>query len=505
MSAVLEFTLGLQVNKFLEGIGLSTGKLLSLVSVTEALGKVMDGVWTQIERGAALNDLSKRTGESVATLYQLQKAFIATGVPADSLGFSLFQMQKSLGGVSESGEATNATFKKLGLNLHDLKQMDSGQAFKQIIGALGKLNSNDAAKAAGSIFGRSGAADAVQMSRSMDEFGEAYERAAAQGKTFARVAETFDRLEKSAARLKEIFAPLFLGIAKYIAEPLDQAITKLLAIDLGPFAEKVGAWMGLLFESTSELGEILLVSLQVALEKGVFYAEKFGVTLATIITESLMIAIPAGFKLGMQALAESGGASLDIDDKRAIKRKKQEAADLRAGKVGQFRTPEAREALARKAEREMNEIEMGMNDRHAGLAKRRKDTITEISTTLGPNIKAAINNVQDVWERNGRGPDSESWHLLMAKITNIQSKWAAQNPPPKPDKPGDTDTAPEEFTAAAPKADNVFARMGFITNGAASTDYSRKTAENTKDIVTHTGHISETIDRISAQNIHYVS
>ena len=154
-SAALEFTLGLQVNKFLEGIGLSTTKLLGLISVTEALGHVMEGVWRQIEKGAALNDLSKRTGESVATLYQLQKAFTAAGVPADGLGLTLFQMQKALGGISESGEDTNETFKKLGLNLHDLKQMSSGQAFKQIIGGLAKQDNNTDAKSASTIFGLS--------------------------------------------------------------------------------------------------------------------------------------------------------------------------------------------------------------------------------------------------------------------------------------------------------------------------------------------------------------
>ncbi len=59
-----------------------------------------------------------------------------------------------------------------------------------------------------------------------------------------------------------------------------------------------------------------------------------------------------------------------------------------------------------------------------------------------------------------------------------------------------------ELTAAAPKPDNIFARMGFITNGSTSTDYSRKTAENTKDIFTNTEHISESIDKLTTQNVH---
>ena len=67
----LEFSLGLQVNKFLEGLGLSAHEILSFTGVVEGCSKVMEHLWQQVEKGAALAELSRRTGESVSSLYQL--------------------------------------------------------------------------------------------------------------------------------------------------------------------------------------------------------------------------------------------------------------------------------------------------------------------------------------------------------------------------------------------------------------------------------------------------
>jgi hypothetical protein len=344
----------------------------------------------------------------------------------------------------------------------------------------------------------------------MDEFGEAYERAAAQGKTFARVAETFDRLEKSAARLKEIFAPLFLGIAKYIAEPLDQAITKLNSLDLGPIGEKIGSWIGLLLEAfgSGQLGQVLQLSIQVALEKATFYSQKFGLTLAAIIVEALKVAIPTGYKLGKDAIANIGAKAADAVDKKEIERRKENAEYYRSGKgVAKYMQPDVREGYARKEEDRANEVEMGMNDRRAGMQQRQKETLAELNTELGPSIQAAIQNVKDVYAGTGDAPKTEAGNSLDALIASFTAKWEAKNPIPNADKPGtapdaDAGTAPEEFTAAGPKSDNIFARMGFITNGAASTDYSRKTADNTDRISNHTERMAETMDLLTSQNFH---
>src|ERR1039457_1315694 len=98
---VLQFTLGLEVHQFLSNLGLAHGQIISLAAVGEALHKVMEKMFASCERGAELEHLSKRTGESTGNLYRLQAAMGACGASAESLPQLLFLMQKSLGGVSE--------------------------------------------------------------------------------------------------------------------------------------------------------------------------------------------------------------------------------------------------------------------------------------------------------------------------------------------------------------------------------------------------------------------
>src|ERR1035441_9010524 len=118
---VLQFTLGLEVAQFLSAVDLSAGKILSLAGVGEMLHKAMEKVFQSFEQGAALEHLSRRTGETAGNLYRLQAGLEACGVSAESLPSMLFLMQKSLGGVSEMGESTADVFHKLGLNIAELK------------------------------------------------------------------------------------------------------------------------------------------------------------------------------------------------------------------------------------------------------------------------------------------------------------------------------------------------------------------------------------------------
>jgi hypothetical protein len=107
MAGVLQFTLGLEASEFLSKLGLGEGKILSLAAAGEGLRAVMDRTWGAIEQAGALEHLSKRTGESAGHLYQLEEGFKACGVSAESVGGTLFFMQKALGGVNEMGESTD--------------------------------------------------------------------------------------------------------------------------------------------------------------------------------------------------------------------------------------------------------------------------------------------------------------------------------------------------------------------------------------------------------------
>ncbi len=203
MAGTLDFVLGLEVDKFLVNCNLGSAAIGGLVSAGEMARKVFDGVFAQIEKGAALEKLSRHTGESVGALYDLQKAFRACGESADEVEPMMIRMQKALGGVNEMGESTKDVFGRMGLSISQLGAGGGVQALVQILDRLSKMSQTGAMATVGGIFGRMGAVQAVALSRSMGDFQEAFSGAAAQGANFARVAAVFEKIELLIGRLKE--------------------------------------------------------------------------------------------------------------------------------------------------------------------------------------------------------------------------------------------------------------------------------------------------------------
>ena len=237
MPGVLQFTLGLEASKFLETIGLSGHKLLELAGAGELLKKAIEGTWGQIEKGAALQELSKRTGESVATLYQLQKGFTAAGLSADDLGGAIFMLNKSLGGVNDMGEDTASIFEKVGLSSEKLKSLGSAGAMQDILQKMSQMDQTTATAFASKIFGRGEAQSMVQLSRSMAEFRQGMSGAAAQAQVFQRIAEIFNAIERAVEKVKHKLDPLFLVLAEKVAPVLKQVLDWVNSIDLTPLGD----------------------------------------------------------------------------------------------------------------------------------------------------------------------------------------------------------------------------------------------------------------------------
>jgi len=112
MANVLQFTLGLEVSKFLEAVGWERG-ILSLAGRGNCWGYV-GRVMGKIRAGAELEHLSKRTRESVGSLFELERGFAAAGLSADDVGPAIFMLRRSLGGTNEMGEKTADVFKRSG-------------------------------------------------------------------------------------------------------------------------------------------------------------------------------------------------------------------------------------------------------------------------------------------------------------------------------------------------------------------------------------------------------
>ena len=288
MSAgVLQFALGITTGSFfgvmdraqktvgglsksflsLPGLGVALGSALASISSLES---VVDGMFKAIERGAELDHLSRRTGTSVASLYELQKGFKAVGLTAEDVGPLIFKLQKSLGGINDFGEDTRSTFFRIGLDIETLKRMDAPRQLAAISQALSHLNATGAASAASTIFGREGAANMVQLSRGMTDFSAAMAKAKQDADLYQRNADSFVKLQRGLDQVKNKTQTLFAGMAEGAAPAIQGIIDVLNRIDLSGVGRNIGKVFTVITEAFREgqFMELIYQSIVTGLELG---------------------------------------------------------------------------------------------------------------------------------------------------------------------------------------------------------------------------------------------
>ena len=305
-SGVLQFSLGLATGGFLSPLNSTMSRLTGFIGGMVSLGAITEGVMSAIERGAALEHLSKRTNTSVADLFKLQKGFKAVGMDADAVGPILFKMQKALGGVNEFGVDTRSIFHRMGLEIETLKKMSAPQQLAAIAGALGKLNTTSAASAAGGIFGREGAGQMVQLSHSTGEFAEAMRKAARDADNMQRNAAGFARLQRGLDEIKGNVQNLFSGIAEGLAPGIQSIEDLLNGMDLSQLGEKIGKVFGAFVEAFREgkLTELLVLSFTTgneawrAMLPGIFETIGYGLLKAF---ETPLIYLQAGMEYAIES------------------------------------------------------------------------------------------------------------------------------------------------------------------------------------------------------------
>jgi hypothetical protein len=293
MAGVLEFTLGLQASEFLSGLGLAQGHILSLAGAGEMLHKAFEKVFQAFEQGAALEHLSRRTGETVGNFYRLQQGLQAAGASAESLPSMLFMMQKSLGGVSEMGESTADVFHKLGLNISELKRLGPAEAFGKIMERMGTMSQESAVKASSMIFGRMGAGTAVQVSRSSSEFGQEFKDAARQAEIFERAGAAFAKIQRTILNIKDEIAGFWAGIAEGAAPAVQTVLDWLRKIDLTSIGTRIGKVLGAITEAiaSGEGTALLKESFEAAFEQiGNYAMRMFNGVFAVLVTRITQVA-----------------------------------------------------------------------------------------------------------------------------------------------------------------------------------------------------------------------
>lgn len=311
-TGILSFALGLQSAGFVGSLGQASGALKGFVASALGFTSVYEGITAAIEKGADLSRLSRRTGESVAELYTLQKGFKAAGLSAEDVGPALFKMEKSLGGVNEMGERTDDIFRRLGLNIRDLRKEDGAAAMDSIVKSLGRLNQSGAASAASSIFGREGAANIIQLSRSSELFADGLAKAASGAQLFQRDSEIFNRLSVTLDELKGKGLAFFAGIAEAAAPAAQKIADYFNSIDFSGLGQSVGRYITAFTEafSSGNVTELITTSLTSGFQAFLDVLPAMVEEMSLIIRHALL---PGGTKGAFQGFLK-WGYSMGADD-----------------------------------------------------------------------------------------------------------------------------------------------------------------------------------------------
>lgn len=141
---------GISLDKF-KAPAIAVGGALAAVGAAAAASVI-----SLVSLGGETTDLAARFGASTDALQEWEFAGKLVGVSGSEIAIGMKKLQTSLG---EGSKETTEKLQKLGLNIKDLRAMDPGKMFEEILGKVAQLEDPIARTAMATEFlGRSGAA-----------------------------------------------------------------------------------------------------------------------------------------------------------------------------------------------------------------------------------------------------------------------------------------------------------------------------------------------------------
>jgi len=205
----------------------AVGKEMTVIgtTITAAMGAA---VYSFTKAGAAINDMSKKTGMSTETLSALKFAADSTGSSIEGLEIAVKLMSKGIGEgmLTGKGQFVDA-MKAIGLSMDDLIGKNPDQQFMLIARALSNVH-NPAMQAdmALKIFGRSGTDMLPMLADGADGLDKLMQKAKDLGVVFSKDgAESAETLSRALASVKASVQ----GLANEIGSTLAPVITDAVA------------------------------------------------------------------------------------------------------------------------------------------------------------------------------------------------------------------------------------------------------------------------------------
>lgn len=489
----LQFALGLSTGSFLgslksaggaaksmmgsllssAGLGVAVGGLFSGFT---SLGSAVEKTFAQIEKGAALAELSRRTGESVATLFTLQKGMKAVGVESESLPLMIQQINKALGGTNEMGEPTGKIFESIGLSIEELNGMDAAGKINAISTALNKLATASATFAAGKILSRGNPGNMLQIARSGEEFAAAMKKAGPAALQAQRTAEAFNRLSTGMRQISTKADSFFAGIAEGAAPGIQAIVNALNKINLSGIGLKVGKVIGVILGSiqAGNFTEVISSAIAAGFEQGGNQAVR--------IWTGMMSVLGVLMARGVPEIAARAGAALKVLAMN-INRNSMISSAVRFGLeaddahvAGDFAKEDRLRALSNKYMETADNNQAGMDFEIDKERNRVKDDLTKV-------VEEAFNKGKDSFNTTG-GVFGNS---ALEKLKGLIRAATANLPGDKTTKPAGTGTlaATKDAKTGRPESNlNDRERIGAIFgSGASGRDHAQRTADNTAKTV----------------------
>lgn len=451
------------------------------------------GFMGAIERGVGLQHLSKQTGESVGSLYKLQRGFQSAGVSADDVGGVLYRMNRALGGVNEIGEHTEDIFKRLDLNLRGLRSGGSVAAFQAILTAMARLNQTSASAAAGAIFGRGGAQSMIQLSRSSKEFAEGIKAAGAGALMFQTSAAAFERLHHTFEGITENAKLIWVGFAEGAAPAIQSILDMLNKIDFAKIGKKAGEAVGVIEQSIKDGDFATLISLSFAagFEQATWQGNKFTVTFCAGLSAAIPEAMIAGFQAAFSVLEQMGSAFYHWQDRAQRRQAQREIDKLNKPEVARWLPEGYRKSLIAGYQKIVDEPGTGLNDMDAGVGQDRDARTKSMVENARKAVEKGAKAAGDAWNSFGPAPHEE-----LDKLKKYWRQKKALIPPNVPDpeekKKKHKDDLLEQIEGYRPQFTSL-EKMGFAMTGIGNPglDFQRQTATNTAIIANWAQHFDD--------------
>jgi hypothetical protein len=205
------------------------------------------GMYSAMEAGGALVDMSAQTGIAIDRLMVLQTAFSQAGLGADGVQPVISKMQRSIMEAASGSVEASKKFSDLGVNLYDLQGLSADEQLQKIGEAINAIEDpTQKAAAAMDVFGKSGAK--MLSFFSAGGLSDATENLGKQARLMKENAGLFDRASDVLGTSGSKVQGLFIGMASEVLPQLITGIDALNKIDLTGIGESLGSGIAIAIE-----------------------------------------------------------------------------------------------------------------------------------------------------------------------------------------------------------------------------------------------------------------